>query len=173
MNLSQTLDLQAGGPGSGCNGPNCGRPAGPGHLENHTKYSKIDVHINDEKMETKLTKEWAKQYPKEDFDPFSSGMGSAAVVRDSKGKLAAGAGFAYSEEDKAEGIFIGEMRSHQPGAGRELLAKLQEYAAKNQIKSISLETDKYDVETLVKSLGFKKGPEGGVGYVYKWKVPKK
>ena len=26
MNLSVTLELQAGGPGSGCRGPNCGRP---------------------------------------------------------------------------------------------------------------------------------------------------
>ena len=27
MKLSATLELQAGGPGSGCRGPNCGRPA--------------------------------------------------------------------------------------------------------------------------------------------------
>lgn len=30
MNLQQTVDILAGGPGSGCNGPNCGRPLGHG-----------------------------------------------------------------------------------------------------------------------------------------------
>ena len=28
MNLKETLELYAGGPGSGCHGPNCGRPKG-------------------------------------------------------------------------------------------------------------------------------------------------
>lgn len=30
MNLAQSIELYAGGPGSGCHGPNCGRPEGPG-----------------------------------------------------------------------------------------------------------------------------------------------
>lgn len=39
MNLQQTLDLYGGGPGSGCQGSNCGRPPGSGHPEDHSRYT--------------------------------------------------------------------------------------------------------------------------------------
>lgn len=45
MNLKDTIDLYAGGPGSGCNGPNCGRKPGPGHPEDH--FTKVASKLED------------------------------------------------------------------------------------------------------------------------------
>jgi hypothetical protein len=37
MNLAATIAVYGGGPGSGCTGPNCGRPAGEHQLTQHLK----------------------------------------------------------------------------------------------------------------------------------------
>ena len=47
MNLGTLLDLLAGGPGSGCHGPNCGRPSG--HTDTRTAMKHALSSIKDDK----------------------------------------------------------------------------------------------------------------------------
>ena len=56
MNLVSTLELYAGGPGSGCTGPNCGRK--PTLLEKPTLFEDIDPYYAD------LLKKGEKKEPK-------------------------------------------------------------------------------------------------------------
>jgi hypothetical protein len=64
MNLATTIEIHAGGPGSGCAGPNCGRP----------------VSGRQEQVATKIERELAKQDRGKNFK-------ERAVLIDSKGKI--------------------------------------------------------------------------------------
>lgn len=46
MNLQSTIELFAGGPGSGCKGPNCGRPSTGGSLISRSGLGKTELDIH-------------------------------------------------------------------------------------------------------------------------------
>lgn len=51
MNLAAAISLYGGGPGSGCHGPNCGRPAGP--FQSGSGTEKLFNHLSDGKWATR------------------------------------------------------------------------------------------------------------------------
>lgn len=59
MNLQTTLSIYAGGLGSGCNGPNCGRPSGD--FVYHTTHTKNVAKIEEKGLLPMQTSNWVHQ----------------------------------------------------------------------------------------------------------------
>jgi hypothetical protein len=61
MNLESTLEVYGGGPGSGCQGPNCGRHKGSGDVVYHVTHTKNVNKIKKEGLKVGKTPNWTNR----------------------------------------------------------------------------------------------------------------
>ena len=133
MNQNLAIELYAGGPGSGCQGPNCGRPAG--HEGSHVSPEGWKDHLKWEKRQEKTDKaEKRRDAFIKDLNLKEEQVTSNSIwqhVETSKGKAGLTLKFNYGDP-KAE-VEIHWLTAQARGAGRAAMEHVVKMADKHQI----------------------------------------